>query len=106
MTYEDKMALEARSRELLRAVEECDKGIAADEEKMSSWKLENVRRKHNYIPFIVKLLKVLASNGKLSALIDNATPRNQRPVEQLHQWACIFIVVGISLLKMYIFVDE
>ena len=46
--------------------------IEAEETKIKSWKEENIRRKHNYIPFIVKLLETLASKGKLSPLIDAA----------------------------------
>lgn len=43
--------------------------IAAEEEKEKSFKAENIRRRHNYIPFIVELLKVLAKEGKLVPLV-------------------------------------
>jgi ubiquitin carboxyl-terminal hydrolase L5 len=33
-------------------------------------KKENVRRKHDYIPFIIELLKKVAEKGKLKALLD------------------------------------
>lgn len=36
------------------------------------WHAENVRRRHNYVPFVYNLLSVLASEGKLSPLIDKA----------------------------------
>jgi ubiquitin carboxyl-terminal hydrolase L5 len=32
--------------------------IEMDVEKVKGWKIENTRRKHNYVPCIVKLLKV------------------------------------------------
>lgn len=43
--------------------------ITAEEEKEKSFKAENIRRRHNYIPFIVELLKVLAKEGRLVALV-------------------------------------
>eukprot|EP00462_Mataza_sp_D1_P008567 CAMPEP_0175152516 /NCGR_PEP_ID=MMETSP0087-20121206/19158_1 /TAXON_ID=136419 /ORGANISM="Unknown Unknown, Strain D1" /LENGTH=311 /DNA_ID=CAMNT_0016438959 /DNA_START=11 /DNA_END=946 /DNA_ORIENTATION=+ len=46
--------------------------LAAENEKYQKWKEENVRRKHNYVPFIFNLLKVLASKGKLKGLVDQA----------------------------------
>ena len=33
-------------------------------------KVENVRRKHNYLPLIVEILKVLGQEGKLVALVE------------------------------------
>ena len=40
--------------------------------KRADWAAENVRRHHNYVPFVVDLLKVLAEQGKLGAMMDDA----------------------------------
>jgi ubiquitin carboxyl-terminal hydrolase L5 len=39
--------------------------IAEEEEIRRRWRVENVRRRHNYLPFIVELLKSLASKEQL-----------------------------------------
>ena len=31
--------------------------------------VENIRRRHNYLPFIMELLKILAQEGKLTGLV-------------------------------------
>ncbi|MCP9256977.1 Ubiquitin carboxyl-terminal hydrolase isozyme L5 [Dirofilaria immitis] len=52
--------------------------IAAEEEKEKSFKAENIRRRHNYIPFIVELLKVLAKEGRLVSLVQEAQEKANR----------------------------
>ncbi|CAG5100371.1 ubiquitin carboxyl-terminal hydrolase isozyme L5 [Cotesia glomerata] len=43
--------------------------------KSKRYKIENARRKHNYLPLIVELLKVLAKEGKLVPLYQKAKER-------------------------------
>lgn len=52
------------------------------ESKFESWKAENIRRKHNYIPFIMNLLQVLAKEDKLPSMIDKAKERRKELLEK------------------------
>lgn len=47
-------------------------GIEEEENKTKQYKLENIRRKHNYLPLIVEILKILAKEGQLLPLYEKA----------------------------------
>jgi len=46
--------------------------IAIEDNKFVGWKAENIRRRHNYVPFAYALLKALSEKGKLKGLVDGA----------------------------------
>ncbi|XP_055020604.1 ubiquitin carboxyl-terminal hydrolase isozyme L5 [Boleophthalmus pectinirostris] len=46
--------------------------IEAENQKLQRYKIENIRRKHNYLPFIMELLKTLAEYQQLMPLVEKA----------------------------------
>merc|ERR1712157_409983 len=46
--------------------------LLEEEEKRNHWEIENARRRHNYLPFCVELLKALAREDKLKDVVEKA----------------------------------
>uniref|UniRef100_A0A1B6DYN8 Ubiquitin carboxyl-terminal hydrolase n=1 Tax=Clastoptera arizonana TaxID=38151 RepID=A0A1B6DYN8_9HEMI len=46
--------------------------IENEELKVKQYQVENIRRKHNYLPLIVEILKILAKDGQLVPLYEKA----------------------------------
>jgi len=46
--------------------------LADEENKRARWKIENIRRRHNYLPLIMELLRSLASRGELLPIYQKA----------------------------------
>lgn len=68
---EDAMDDGTRQAEIIRLQEL----IREDEQKKKRYKVENIRRKHNYLPLIVEILKKLGENGQLMPLYEKAKQR-------------------------------
>jgi ubiquitin carboxyl-terminal hydrolase L5 len=43
-----------------------------EEARRTTWKMENIRRRHNYLPIIMEMLKLLAQRGQLHSVYDKA----------------------------------
>ncbi|CAA86665.2 Ubiquitin carboxyl-terminal hydrolase ubh-4 [Caenorhabditis elegans] len=60
------------NNELEEQIADLNKAIADEDYKMEMYRKENNRRRHNYTPFVIELMKILAKEGKLVGLVDNA----------------------------------
>jgi len=50
--------------------------LAEEENKRSKWKQENIRRRHNYLPLIMEMLRSLASRGELLPIYNKAKEKS------------------------------
>jgi ubiquitin carboxyl-terminal hydrolase L5 len=64
-------------------VTELESLIVEEDRKRIGFRKENIRRKHNYLPFVIELLKVLAEEGKLVDLVNKAkVKQSERAVKK------------------------
>jgi len=56
--------------------------LQMEEEKRKQWSLENQRRRHNYVPLCVSILKELARANKLPVLVEEAKERKRQKLER------------------------
>lgn len=85
MLYEKKMKDMEESRmetdDMSGEIDQLRMLIQEEEQKMLRYKIENIRRKHNYLPFIVELLKCLAKEEKLVPLVEKAKEKAAKKKE-------------------------
>lgn len=69
------------SKALDEEINKCHNLLLQEDEKMLRYKMENVRRRHNYLPFIMELLKILAQKKELVKLTDKAKTLSKARME-------------------------
>ncbi|XP_018429208.1 PREDICTED: ubiquitin carboxyl-terminal hydrolase isozyme L5-like [Nanorana parkeri] len=56
--------------------------LEEENRKTKRYKIENIRRKHNYLPFIMELLKTLAEHQQLIPLVEKAKEKQTRRAQE------------------------
>lgn len=69
---ETKEQLESRMKDIQAEILKNEMILSMEDDKRKKWQNENIRRKHNYIPFIFELLKTLSKQGKLAPAVEKA----------------------------------
>jgi ubiquitin carboxyl-terminal hydrolase L5 len=70
-------ALHTLQAENAARIEDARSKIQDEEAKFKQWREENIRRRHNYIPFLFNLLQVLAQKQQLLPLLDKARQKHE-----------------------------
>lgn len=71
----DDSGLETQRETTLIELESLRGELADETEKLKKQADENVRRKHNYVPLAIALIRLLAQTGKLVSIVDTARAR-------------------------------
>lgn len=72
---------------MLTSVELQKTKVAEEKTRQANWKLENQRRRHNYVPVIFELLKQLAQKQQLETLFKEAVEKKEKAQEEKKQKA-------------------
>jgi len=78
MVTEEREELSLAIQDLNDKIEQLLGYVANEEAKFTNWKAENIRRRHNYIPFLFNLLTVLAEKDLLVPLIEKAKDKQKQ----------------------------
>lgn len=65
-------AAQAQAAGDVELASKCREELSRIEDKRQTWYEENLRRKHNYVPFVVAALRLLAKHKKLKGLVKAA----------------------------------
>jgi len=78
MQTEEREGIEVELQDFNDKIEQYLGFIANEESKFANWKTENIRRRHNYIPFLFNFLKVLAEKDQLLPLVEKAKEKQKQ----------------------------
>merc|ERR1712003_337391 len=62
-----------------------DELIKNEEMKRVKWKNENIRRRHNYFPFILNLIGILGKRNLLKDLTEKAKEKKKEKIKRMEE---------------------
>ncbi|XP_065198166.1 ubiquitin carboxyl-terminal hydrolase isozyme L5-like [Sycon ciliatum] len=68
--------------QLFEELQECSLSLEEEDRKMARHKAECARHKHNYVPLIMQMLKLLAQKGELVPMVEESKERRKRKAEE------------------------
>ncbi len=74
----DKLRAEGREEEMVPVQE----ALEGEERKRARWQRENARRRWNFLPFIVSLLKVFAAEGCVDGAVKSVIEKKTKALEE------------------------
>lgn len=74
-------AVQARLVEVAEEIGNVEARVASEAERQNRWRLENERRRHNYVPLVFELLQQLAGKGMLEGMFKEAVAQKQKKKE-------------------------
>uniref|UniRef100_A0A7S1ESE7 Ubiquitin carboxyl-terminal hydrolase n=1 Tax=Timspurckia oligopyrenoides TaxID=708627 RepID=A0A7S1ESE7_9RHOD len=72
---EEKLRVDDSVKERLMEIE---RELEEEKRRKENSRRENARRRHNYVPFMLEMLKILASKGELQKMIDEAKQKQSQ----------------------------
>mmetsp|Transcript_24552 Transcript_24552/g.24146 ORF Transcript_24552/g.24146 Transcript_24552/m.24146 type:complete len:86 (+) Transcript_24552:860-1117(+) len=73
--------MQASLEEVMQAMLKQEQKVQEELERNQRWKVENERRKHNYVPFIFELLQQLARKNMLDGMFKEAVEKKKKKLE-------------------------
>merc|ERR1712130_644973 len=64
-------------------LQELQQLIKSEEVKRIKWKNENIRRRHNYFPFILNLIRILGEKKVLRSLTEKAKEKKKEKIKRM-----------------------
>ena len=78
----EKEAQESKLNELSTSLIELEAKRNDEVEKREKWKKENQRRRHNYVPMVLELLKIMSEKKMVTELYNTAQEKHQKKLEE------------------------
>ena len=69
--------MQASLSEIEQSINNQEVKIQSEVERNQKWKVENERRKHNYVPFIFELLEQMAKKNMLETIFKEAVDKKK-----------------------------